>query len=47
MLQGTIRYQVENLGRKLINVDFDSGPSMMVFADDVILDTDTRQSAGA
>jgi hypothetical protein len=38
MLQGTIRYQVENLGRKLINVDFDSGQSMMVFADDVIVD---------
>ncbi|HJQ85761.1 MAG TPA: hypothetical protein VKA21_16860 [Candidatus Binatia bacterium] len=37
-LGGTIRYQVENLGRQLINVTFDSGQSMMVFADDVILD---------
>ena len=35
MLGGTIRYALENLGRQLINVDFDTGQSMMVLADDV------------
>ncbi len=37
-LGGTVRYALENLDRKLLNVAFDSGQSMMVFADDVILD---------
>jgi hypothetical protein len=35
---GTIRYSVENLGRRLINVAFDSGQALMVLADDVIYD---------
>jgi len=35
---GTIRYQVENLGRQLISVEFDTGQSMMVLADDVTYD---------
>ena len=39
-LGGTIRYGCENLGRNLLNVTFDSGQSLMVLADDVILDVD-------
>jgi hypothetical protein len=41
MLGGTVRYAVENIGRQLINVDFDTGQSLMVLADDVIFD-DTK-----
>ena len=37
-LGGTVRYAVENLDRRLLNVDFDSGQSMMVFIDDVVID---------
>ena len=39
-LGGTVRYGLENLGRNLLNVTFDSGQSLMVLADDVILDGD-------
>jgi len=39
-LGGTIRYGLENLGRTLLNVDFDSGQSLMVLVDDVMLDAD-------
>jgi hypothetical protein len=39
MSGGTIRYQVENLGRQLISVEFDTGQSMMVLADDVTYDS--------
>jgi len=39
MLGGTIRYAVENLGRQLISVEFDTGQSMMVLADDVAYDS--------
>ncbi len=38
MVPGTIRYTTENLGRTLVRVDFDSGPSLMVLTDDVTLD---------
>jgi hypothetical protein len=41
-LGGTIRYGLENLGRTLLNVDFDSGQSLMVLADDVTLDAGER-----
>lgn len=37
-LEGTVRYQVENLGRTLLRVDFDTGTSVMVLPDDVALD---------
>ena len=37
-LAGTIRYTTENLGRTLVRVDFDSGQSLMVLPDDVVLD---------
>ncbi len=37
-LEGTVRYQVENLGRTLLRVDFDSGTSVMVLPDDVAVD---------
>ena len=36
-IEGTIRYATENLGRTLLHVDFDSGTSMMVLPDDVVL----------
>jgi len=38
MVAGTIRYTTENLGRTLVRVDFDSGPSLMVLTDDVTWD---------
>ena len=43
-VEGTVRYATENLGRTLLHVDFDSGTSMMVLPDDVILDG--SESAG-
>lgn len=36
--EGTIRYTIENIGRLLLRVDFDSGTSMMVLPDDVKVD---------
>jgi hypothetical protein len=36
-LAGTIRYTTENLGRTLVRVDFDSGQSLMMLPDDVVL----------
>ena len=44
-LAGTIRYTVENVGRTLVRVDFDSGDSLMVLPDDVILDVALERSA--
>lgn len=35
---GTIRYAIENIGRTLLRVDFDSGQSLMVLPDDVDVD---------
>jgi hypothetical protein len=35
---GTIRYALENIGRTLVFVDFDSGPSLMVLPDDIRLE---------
>ena len=35
---GTIRYALENIGRTLVFVDFDSGPSLMVLPDDILLE---------
>ena len=37
-VEGTIRYTVENIGRTLVRVDFDSGASLMVLPDDVALE---------
>jgi hypothetical protein len=42
---GTIRYAVENIGRTLLHVDFDSGASLMVLPDDIRLDDDFRRDA--
>jgi len=39
-IEGTVRYATENLGRTLLHVDFDSGTSMMVLPDDVVVDDD-------
>ena len=44
-LGGTIRYTTENLGRTLVRVDFDSGQSLMVLPDDVILDANPEDGA--
>ena len=38
-LEGTICYETQNLGRTLVRVEFDSGVSMMVLPDDIIVDT--------
>ena len=46
-LAGTVRYAVENLDRRLLNVDFDSGQSMMVFVDDVVIDDGDGADAGS
>jgi len=46
-LGGTIRYTTENLGRTLMRVDFDSGESLMVLPDDVILDAEHGVGDGA
>jgi hypothetical protein len=42
---GTIRYTTENLGRTLVRVDFDSGQSLMMLSDDVIVDEDSEHGA--
>jgi hypothetical protein len=39
LIAGTIRYTTENLGRILLRVDFDAGPSLMVLTDDVLCDS--------
>ena len=33
--EGTIRYEIENLGRKLIFVDWDNGMSVPAFSDEI------------
>jgi len=33
-----IRYALENIGRILVFVDFDSGPSLMVLPDDICVE---------
>jgi hypothetical protein len=33
--QGTIRYEIENLGRELIYVQWDAGPAAYVFSDEI------------
>lgn len=38
--EGTIRYTIENIGRTLVRVDFDSGASLMVLPDDVSMDAE-------
>lgn len=35
---GTVRYAMENIGRTLIKVDFDSGASLTVLPDDIAFD---------
>ena len=45
-LSGTIRYALENIGRTLLYVDFDSGQSVMVLPADVIYDGGDIVSAG-
>jgi hypothetical protein len=40
-VEGTIRYSIENIGRTLLRVDFDSGVSLMVLPDDVTVEERT------
>jgi hypothetical protein len=35
---GTIRYETENIGRRLMRVDLDSGLGVMLLADDVAIE---------
>ncbi len=42
--EGTIRYAIENIGRTLLRVDFDSGRSLMVLPDDVAVEGEGAQS---
>ena len=37
---GTVQYALENLGRILIRVDFDDGPSLMVLEQDIEFDSE-------
>ena len=37
---GMVRYAMENLGRRLVRVDLDSGRSLVLLADDIALDTE-------
>ena len=39
-IEGTVQYAVENIGRTLIRVDFDDGPSLMVLENDIELELD-------
>jgi hypothetical protein len=41
-LAGTIRYATENIGRTLLCVDLDSGASLMLLPDDVVVDDTDR-----
>ena len=40
--EGTVRYAIENLGRTLLRVDFDSGASLIVLFEDVAIDVADR-----
>jgi hypothetical protein len=42
--QGTIVYEMENLGRRLILVQWDGGPSTYAFPDDVVVTSTTEDS---
>lgn len=33
--EGTVRYEIENLGRHLVNVEWDNGINMNVFTEEV------------
>ena len=37
LTHGTIRYGLENLGRELVLVDWDTGRTSMVFPEDIVL----------
>ncbi|HZP43291.1 MAG TPA: hypothetical protein VFD84_17525 [Candidatus Binatia bacterium] len=47
-LRGTVRYTTENLGRTLVCVEFDSGQSLLVLADDVSIEgvTESPRTGG-
>jgi len=37
-VEGTIRYALENLGRTLLWVEFDTGASLIVLSEDIAID---------
>jgi hypothetical protein len=37
---GKVRYTMENLGRRLVRIDFDSGRSLVLLADDVAFEAE-------
>lgn len=43
---GTVRYALENIGRTLLHVDFDSGASLTVLAEDVSLGSGELRAEG-
>jgi hypothetical protein len=43
--RGYVRYAMENLGRRLMRIDLDSGRSVVLLADDVAIEGDARGSS--
>ena len=39
---GMVRYAMENLGRRLVRIDLDSGRSLILLADDIALETESN-----
>ena len=37
---GMVRYAMENLGRRLVRIDLDSGRSLVLLADDIALEAE-------
>ena len=45
-LEGTVRYAIENLGRQLLRVDFDSGASLIVLPEDFVIEASEESRGG-
>ena len=39
---GMVRYAIENLGRRLVRIDLDSGRSLILLADDIVLEAESN-----
>jgi hypothetical protein len=39
---GMVRYAMENLGRRLVRIDLDSGRSLILLADDIALEAEAN-----
>jgi hypothetical protein len=42
---GVVRYAMENLGRRLVHIDLDSGRSLVLLADEIAVDGECPDSA--